>query len=76
LFEGVNAALTADPVWQDGWFATPPTRRFQAIGRVYAGWGLSQAVYRKEILLSGKQDEKSASIRMRECHRMRDEGRA
>ena len=27
-------------------------------------------------LLSGKQDEKSASIRMRECRRMRDEGRA
>jgi hypothetical protein len=26
--------------------------------------------------LSGKQDEKSTSIRMRECRRMRDEGRA
>jgi hypothetical protein len=28
------------------------------------------------VLLSGKQDEKSTSIRMRECRRMRDEGRA
>ena len=28
------------------------------------------------IVLSGKQDEKSTSIRMRECRRMRDEGRA
>ena len=27
-------------------------------------------------VLSGKQDEKSTSIRMRECRRMRDEGRA
>jgi hypothetical protein len=27
-------------------------------------------------MLSGKQNEKSTSIRMRECHRMRDEGRA
>ena len=27
-------------------------------------------------LLSGKQGEKSPSIRMRECRRMRDEGRA
>jgi RNA-directed DNA polymerase len=27
-------------------------------------------------LLSGKQDEKSTSIRMRECRRMRDERRA
>jgi hypothetical protein len=27
-------------------------------------------------VLSGKQDEKSTSIGMRECRRMRDEGRA
>jgi hypothetical protein len=27
-------------------------------------------------LLRGKQDEKSTSIRMRKCRRMRDEGRA
>jgi homoserine O-acetyltransferase len=39
FFEGVKAALTADPVWQDGWFATPPTRGFQAMGRVYAAGG-------------------------------------
>jgi homoserine O-acetyltransferase len=49
LLEGVKAALTADPAWQDGWFATPPTRGFQAMGRVYAGWGLSQAFYREEV---------------------------
>ena len=27
-------------------------------------------------VLSGKQDEKSTSIRMRKCRRIRDEGRA
>jgi homoserine O-acetyltransferase len=48
FLEGVKAALTADPAWQDGWFETPPTRGFQAMGRVYAGWGLSQAFYREE----------------------------
>ena len=48
FLEGVKAALTADPAWQDGWFATPPVRGFQAMGRVYAGWGLSQAFYREE----------------------------
>src|SRR5262245_60392796 len=48
FLEGVKAALTADPAWQDGWFATPPTRGFRAMGRVYAGWGLSQAFYREE----------------------------
>jgi homoserine O-acetyltransferase len=48
FLEGVKAALTADPAWQDGWFATPPLRGFQAMGRIYAGWGLSQAFYREE----------------------------
>jgi len=48
FLEGVKAALTADPAWQDGWFAAQPTRGFQAMGRVYAGWGLSQAFYREE----------------------------
>jgi homoserine O-acetyltransferase len=49
FLEGVKAALTADPAWQDGWFATTPTRGFRAMGRVYAGWGLSQAFYREEV---------------------------
>jgi len=33
FFEGVKAALTADPVWQDGWFAT----RRRAASRRWAG---------------------------------------
>jgi homoserine O-acetyltransferase len=49
FLEGVKAALTADAAWQDGWFATQPVRGFQAFGRVYAGWGLSQAFYREEV---------------------------
>jgi homoserine O-acetyltransferase/O-succinyltransferase len=49
FLEGVKAALTADSAWQDGWFATQPVRGFQAFGRVYAGWGLSQAFYREEV---------------------------
>jgi homoserine O-acetyltransferase/O-succinyltransferase len=48
FLEGVKAALTADPAWQDGWFARPPLRGYRAMGRVYAGWGLSQAFYREE----------------------------
>ena len=39
FLEGFKAALTADPVWPDGGFATPPTRGFQAMGRVYAAGG-------------------------------------
>src|SRR5215813_2078837 len=48
FLEGVKAALTADPAWQDGWFAAPPVRGKRAMARVYAGWGLSQAFYREE----------------------------
>jgi homoserine O-acetyltransferase len=49
FLEGVKAALTADPAWQDGWFATQPVRGMRAMGRVYAGWGLSQDFYREEL---------------------------
>jgi hypothetical protein len=34
-----------------------------------------QRAIKLAALLRGKQDEKSASIRMRKCRRMRDEGR-
>jgi homoserine O-acetyltransferase len=49
LFEGVKAALTADPAWRDGWFDTHPVRGLRAMGRVYAGWGFSQAFYREGL---------------------------
>ncbi len=49
FLEGVRAALTADPNWQDGWFAQHPVRGLRAMGRVYAGWALSQAFYREHL---------------------------
>jgi len=52
FLEGVKAALTADPAWQDGWFATPPLRGLRAMGRIYAGWALSQDFYREELDLT------------------------
>jgi homoserine O-acetyltransferase len=48
FLEGVKAALTADAAWRDGWFWETPVRGLRAMGRVYAGWGLSQAFYREE----------------------------
>jgi homoserine O-acetyltransferase len=51
FLEGVKAALTADPAWQDGYFATPPLRGLRAMGRIYAGWALSQDFYREELYL-------------------------
>jgi homoserine O-acetyltransferase len=49
FLEGVKAALTGDPAWRDGYFASKPERGLRAMGRVYAGWGLSQAFYREAL---------------------------
>jgi len=49
FLEGVKAALTADPEWRDGWFERQPLRGLRAMGRVYAGWALSQAFYRERL---------------------------
>jgi homoserine O-acetyltransferase/O-succinyltransferase len=49
FLEGVKAALTADAAWKHGWYDEPPTTGLRAVGRVYAGWGLSQGFYREKI---------------------------
>jgi homoserine O-acetyltransferase len=49
FLEGVKAALTADGAYRDGWFHEHPVRGLRAMGRVYAGWALSQAFYREAL---------------------------
>jgi homoserine O-acetyltransferase/O-succinyltransferase len=51
FLEGVKAALQADAAWKGGWYDEPPTTGLRAVGRVYAGWGLSQAYYREKVYL-------------------------
>lgn len=48
FLEGVKAALQADGVFNGGWYDEQPTRGLRAAGRVYAGWGFSQAFYLEE----------------------------
>lgn len=48
FIEGVKSALMADPSFLDGEFIAPPKRGFRAMGRIYAGWALSQTFYREE----------------------------
>lgn len=48
FLEGVKAALTADPAFQDGRFVAQPVAGMRAMGRVYAGWALSHGFYRDE----------------------------
>ncbi|MPY60730.1 alpha/beta fold hydrolase [Streptomyces spongiae] len=47
FLEGVKAALTADAVFNGGWYDEGkwPTTGLRALARVYAGWGFSQAFY-------------------------------
>ena len=45
----VKAALQADAAWDNGWYKEKPAKGLRAVGRVYAGWGLSQAFYRHEL---------------------------
>jgi homoserine O-acetyltransferase len=49
FLEGVRATLTADSHYQDGHFIGFPERGLRAVGRVYAGWALSQTFYRDEL---------------------------
>ncbi len=47
--ESVIATLTTDPAYKNGTFHDRPTKGLRAMGRVYAGWAMSQAFYRDEI---------------------------
>jgi len=51
FLQGVRAALTGDPAWRGDHFAEYPARGLRAMGRVYAGWAMSQAFYRDELYL-------------------------
>jgi len=46
---GVRATLTTDAHYQDGRFCGFPERGLRAMGRVYAGWAMSQTFYRDEL---------------------------
>ncbi|MEM7194038.1 MAG: alpha/beta fold hydrolase [Pseudomonadota bacterium] len=49
FLEGVKAALTADPAFNDGFYDAPPERGLRAFGRVYAGWAYSQTFFREKL---------------------------
>ena len=46
FLEGVKAALTCDPTWNNGFYRQQPTAGLKAFARVYAGWAYSQAFFR------------------------------
>ncbi len=49
FLEGVKVAIQTDVAWKEGWYDQQPDKGLRAVGRVYAGWGLSQAFYRENL---------------------------
>lgn len=49
FLDGVRATLTGDPSWRGTHFSAHPERGLRAMGRVYAGWAMSQAFYRERL---------------------------
>jgi homoserine O-acetyltransferase len=49
FLDGVRATLTGDPSWRGTHFSEHPERGLRAMGRVYAGWAMSQAFYRERL---------------------------
>jgi homoserine O-acetyltransferase len=49
FLEGVRTALQADPSWDGAKYLAKPERGLRAMGRIYAGWALSQTFYRREM---------------------------
>jgi homoserine O-acetyltransferase len=47
--EGQIAAITADPVFQNGDYTSPPTKGLEAFAVVWTGWLFSQEWWRKEL---------------------------
>jgi homoserine O-acetyltransferase len=48
FLDGIAATLTLDASFAGGRYVKPPLAGLQAVGRVWAGWGLSQTFYREE----------------------------
>jgi homoserine O-acetyltransferase len=49
FLEGAKAALLADPAYARGDYVEPPIVGLKALGRVWAGWALSQQFYREQL---------------------------
>jgi homoserine O-acetyltransferase len=49
FLEAVRYAIMTDAAWQEGLYERQPVKGLRAVGRVYAGWGLSQAFYWQQL---------------------------
>jgi homoserine O-acetyltransferase len=46
-------AIVSDPAWKKGWYGdTPPIEGVRVMAHIYAGWGMSEEFFRKELFHS------------------------
>ncbi len=75
FLEGVRATLTADTAWRGAYFDGRPVTGLRAMGRVYAGWAMSQAFYRERLYLqAGFSDLEDWLVRSWEANFLRRNG--
>ena len=71
FLEGVKSAITTDVAWAGGSYDTAPLKGLRAMGRVYAGWAVSQAFYREEVYLDlGYESLEDYLVRFWEARRI------
>jgi homoserine O-acetyltransferase len=49
FLEGVKAGIITDDAWKNGWYDVQPKKGLRSVGRIYAGWGLTQRFYKEEL---------------------------
>lgn len=49
FLEGVKAGIITDVAWKEGWYDEQPKKGLRSVGRIYAGWGLTQRFYKEEL---------------------------
>lgn len=50
FLESLRRAITSDPDWNDGFYTDkPPIKGLRTVSAIYAGWGVSEPFYRKEL---------------------------
>ncbi len=49
FLEAVRTAIMTDAAWNNGFYEHQPEKGLRAVGRVYAGWGLSGKYYWDEV---------------------------
>ncbi|KAG0149873.1 hypothetical protein CROQUDRAFT_668980 [Cronartium quercuum f. sp. fusiforme G11] len=49
FLRSLESALQLDPVFNRGWYSTPPQEGLRAFARIYSAWGFSQSFYREKL---------------------------